>query len=86
MQISEELEYLKEANKNKNIKSEEEIINEYKKNRLVYLFIMTLTINLLMLFIIILIYSNNEKIEYINHKYNYKITPIDQMFQREKYM
>ena len=68
MQISEELEYLKEANKNKNIKSEEEIINEYKKNRLVYLFIMTLTINLLMLFIIILIYSNNEKIEYINHK------------------
>ena len=86
MQISEELEYLKEANKNKNIKSEEEIINEYKKNRkriLVYLFIMTLTINLLMLFIIILIYSNNEKIEYINHKYNYNITPID---QREKYM
>lgn len=38
---------------------------------------MTLTINLLMLFIIILIYSNNEKIEYINHKYNYNITPID---------
>ena len=33
MQISEELEYLKETNKNKNIQSEEEIINEYKKNR-----------------------------------------------------
>ena len=50
MQISEELEYLKEANKNKNIKSEEEIINEYKKNRkriLVYLFIMTLIINII---------------------------------------
>lgn len=87
MQISEELEYLKEANKNKNIKSEEEIINEYKKNRkriLVYLFIMTLTINLLMLFIIILIYSNNEKIEYINHKYNYNITPIDPNVPKRK--
>ena len=87
MQISEDLEYLKEANKNKNIKSEEEIINEYKKNRkriLVYLFIMTLTINLLMLFIIILIYSNNEKIEYINHKYNYNITPIDPNVPKRK--
>ena len=87
MQISEELEYLKEANKNKNIQSEEEIINEYKKNRkriLVYLFIMTLTINLLMLFIIILIYSNNEKIKYINHKYNYNITPIDPNVPKRK--
>ena len=45
---------------------------------------MKLTINLLMLFIIILIYSNNEKIEYINHKYNYNITPIDPNVPKRK--
>ena len=80
MQNSEELENLKGAKKNINL---EQVNKKTGKKIITYLLLITFIINLLMIFIVVK-NSSNEDMQYINHRYNYNITPIDPNVPKRK--